>query len=1604
MYSQTRILSIIFFALALSITAQDNIKLVTYGPKASRQEGDPDFRQIVFFQVPSEFSDSFYIRIYDPETYGKNDISYRDWNTKIKYSLYGGSGVFSGYKAGNSSLSGDLLGDTLFAAEAENDDKWATIFKASAYQGESYEGFSYLALLIEGLDGDDANGFDVFVSKVPDENIHAENVRIFTYDATLRLELKDQFASLKFVIPEDANELYLADFDLSNASLSVNTAFRDIRIDDVSGGGDWRKRLIKIDPLEKGMPAEIAFGQGGENPNDASFFLTDTSGNPIAIELPVKRGKLNKRPFINKSFQTLADCNSVVFDAEGTYDPDGMITEYYWNFGDGSVAKGSRVVHRYESQDSYEVTLIVKDNSDQVGNSQKESFTLKMNISPSAKTELSKITAPGDIINFDASASSDPDGAITEYLWSFGDGSTAKAQRVQHSYAQPGRYRAMLRVKDNSDGPCNTGDAHTDVWVNAPPVAVSKTEYFVTSTEEFLELDGSASYDRDGKIASYYWDLGDGTSKDGQIIRHKFESPGIYTVLLTVSDDANVSNSKSTTQLKVKVNIPPLASAGDDKVIAHGETTVFEGKNSRDNDGYLTRFEWDFGDGMRSTGSSVVHQFANPGVYKVKLKVFDDSGTLTGVAEDELIVTVNARPIAKAGENVITTESLVKFDGSRSLDSDGQIVTYDWDFGDGSTGTGAITEHIYRNTGTYTVSLKVTDNTGTLNNSSLDAIQVVINKKPIADAGPDVISIPGENIVFDGSRSFDSDGEVTKYDWNFGDGSLLSGKKVQHIYQNPGKYSVTLKVTDNTGQESAIDFDEAIVIINNAPVAIAGDDRILAPGASVTFDASGSYDSDGSITAYNWEFSDGYPGSNQPAVTRAFEKPGIYYAVLRVRDNSITLNSLQSDTVRIFVNSSPIVKLQDNIRSCSNYQVFNADQSIDPDGDPLKYIWDMGDGSDPKTGIEVAHLYAEGGSYPVTLKVDDGRMLSNSVSSVTITLFINKPPVAEAGEDRIICSGDVVIFNAGASTDPEGGPLKFVWDFGDGTTGEGVNPVKTYKNGGTYTVGLTVQDDSNLPCNMDFDVMVITVVESPVAKAGRDTIVCANNEVVFDGRASRDYDGVVNSFTWDFGDGGTGGGPTPTYIFNKAGTYKVQLTITGDKTEGCDNTDTDEITVKVIEAPIAEFNSRSSDPVNVPVDFDASLSSGEGSNIVSYEWDMGDGTTLSGKNSSHVFSKEGNYLVTLKIVTDSETECNSSIVTKRIVINAAPYASVSGPAKTGENINTSFSALDSFDPDGAVIDYLWDFGDGHTMNGLNAVHKYNESGKYKVILTVTDNSGLENNTAKDTLSIFVNASPSANIKMPISAGIGEEIELDGSGSADADGKISKYLWVLDNGEKLSGQKVKHRFDTPGIHEIRLNVTDNSDVQNSEGSVVEKIKINSAPQILVARTIYSCPGDEVSFQIKKAFDPDGDSLSFEWIPETGVSLRGREVNYIFNSSGKYRVKVVADDGSGSRSSSCTEYLEVLVNHPPVAAFNSEDKYYSGGANDEIVFTAFESTDADGDPLSYLWDFGDGNMKSGMIVKHSYSSPGSFNVRLQVSDNKPGSCASSTIEKKIEIIKR
>jgi PKD repeat protein len=493
-------------------------------------------------------------------------------------------------------------------------------------------------------------------------------------------------------------------------------------------------------------------------------------------------------------------------------------------------------------------------------------------------------------------------------------------------------------------------------------------------------------------------------------------------------------------------------------------------------------YQWDFGDGTTAEGACVTHCYEKAGEYTVKLTVTDNS-SLAACNTDSLtqVVKVNCPPVARfTGPDCACAGVEYTFDASRSYSETSKTLKYTWDFGDGTCAEGQVVKHAFTCGGMKRVTLVVDDGSCSACCKDSAYLDVRVNSAPSAEAGDDVClkCVPAGtclDVCFNGSGC-DPDGDPLCYMWNFGDGTSAEGQSVRHTFPGPGTYKVTLVVNDGCNSQCSTGSDCLTVYISIQPCAEAGGDHVACVNTTLEFDGSKSVA--GSGATYEWDFGDGEKATGVK-VSHAYKCGGCYTATLTVTDGEC----VSCDSAHIKINQGPTAAICGPEQACTGENIsFNANGSCDPDGDAITINWDFGDGCKQECGgPKVCHMYEKGGQYTVTVTVTDGQNLPCSTATASTRVTINGRPTAVIGPCDACCVGKEILWDGSASSDPDGDPLKYSWDFGDGTTAEGAKPTHVYKAAGNYNVSLKVDDGKGSPCSVAYACYTACIHESPKA-------------------------------------------------------------------------------------------------------------------------------------------------------------------------------------------------------------------------------------------------------------------------------------------------------------------------------------------------------------------------------------------------------------------------------------------------------------------------------------------------------------------------------------------
>ena len=764
-----------------------------------------------------------------------------------------------------------------------------------------------------------------------------------------------------------------------------------------------------------------------------------------------------------------------------------------------------------------------------------------------------------------------------------------------------------------------------------------------------------------------------------------------------------------------EVNLP-IANAGQSIMLQRGATAVLNGSGSYDPEGAQLTYRWSIVS-VPSGSSSQLSDETSPfpsiyldavGRYEVQLVVnngSDDSQPSTVVISD-----TDSLPIANAGPDRRAKGSEpIMLDGSLSSDSDGDRLTYKWSIVSAPTGSTALLAKSDTPfavlapdvAGDYEIQLVVNDG----NNDSL-ADTVLISEQnvpPVANAGPSQTYQVGSNILFNGSRSSDADGDALTYKWGIvsaptnSKASLVDATTAQPSITPDisGDYIISLVVNDGLS-DSAVSTT-ILHRSNQVPVANAGRNLSSRVGQLVHLDGTASTDGDGDSIEPRWSIVSkpksslaklGDVHTFHPQLTP--DVVGDYVVQLMVYDGQYLS---AASTVTVSTSNLPPVANAGVSQIATTGQLIHLDgsNSTDPEGGNLSYQWSVvaipsGSVATLSDTAVVSPSFTPdtAGDFIFQLVVSDG-----SLSSAPATVIVTDrdlPPIARAGNDQSVATSVTATLDGSSSSDPELQPLSYQWVLLSSPSGSGTviinatHPIATLTpdRTGDYVAQLTVTDIAGQTAR---DVVVIRDPASntlPVANAGKDFQVDLGTNVVLDGSGSMDADGDALVYSWAILSRPTGSlaklnnsaSRNPDFTPDIEGDFVIQLVVSDGKSTSLPDIVMIHDKIRNL-APTAYISSAPDGTVGQVISLDGQQSSDPNGDSLTYKWALilpaNSASMLSDSSSvAPTFTPDvsGFYVATLTV---SDGLLQSTLGTKVIIVNEpAKGSAISVPA--GHNL------------------------------------------------------------------------------------------------------------------------------------------------------------------------------------------------------------------------------------------------------------------------------------------------------------------------------------------------
>ncbi len=830
------------------------------------------------------------------------------------------------------------------------------------------------------------------------------------------------------------------------------------------------------------------------------------------------------------------------------------IASWAWNLGDGGTSTEPNPVYTYQNPGLYSVTLTVGNDGGTNSTTKTDYIRVFQNV-PVADfiAEPTSGTSPLVVQFHDITP-----GTPTTFMWDFGDGAKSPMQSPSHTYENSGNYTVSLTV--GTSGGTNTTVKEDFIQVSHEfdvPVANFTTEYFYYG--RFYAY-GRFQDTSTGNPTSWNWTFGDGHYSEYQDPWYEYEGVGSYDVTLTVS---NAAGSDSITK-EAFIVIPTPAPEADfyvaprDRYGSFPLTVLFQDQSegSIDWDTPPATYEWDFGDGSPNSTErgSVYHNYMAAGTYTVTLTVTDIGGSDTLTRENYIGQAPPPQPIAdftatpKSGYAPLTVDFIDQSTGSPAL-------SYAWAFGDGTVSTEKDPTHVFSTPGLYNIT-HVTTNTGGSDS---------ITKPGFIEVLPAPVEIP-LNAEFTSNVTTGtvpltvqfldaSEGSPSSWSWYFesgyyylaneldktslipapGGNQISAEKNPVMTYESPGNYTVILTVS-RTGETDTIEKVDYIQVTPPPPTAdfYAYNNEGPAP-LEVEFDAYVPYWY--YIDNWTWDFGDGTGETKtSPWTLHTYQNPGLYNVTLSVTSPYGSDISTQVNCVNVTQVLPPVPSF-DAVPESGNapLSVTFTDTSS---GTVTTRLWDFGDGTTvwANATAEVTHTYPLPGTYTVSLTAgnEGGQAIVEMPDLITVNPS-GPLPDAKFRQSPGMGYAPLTVAFTDLST---GSPLKWEWDFGDGSGSALQNPSHTFTDAGRFTVTLTVYNSGG---SDSYSTTVwVRAPRAPVAYFMTDrTFGQAPLSVHFTDRSVNS----PTSWSWDFGDGVISIEKNPTHTYTTPGTYFAKLTV-----------------------------------------------------------------------------------------------------------------------------------------------------------------------------------------------------------------------------------------------------------------------------------------------------------------------------------------------------------------------------------------------------------------------------------------------------------------------------
>lgn len=987
-------------------------------------------------------------------------------------------------------------------------------------------------------------------------------------------------------------------------------------------------------------------------------------------------------------------------------------------------------------------------------------------------------------------------------------------------------------------------------------------------------------------VVNGFWTFDAGLTYIGKNPSIKFPTAKIYNIhYQPITDFGCIGD----TTIALEISSNPIAKFGySDSCI--GKIVTFS-DSSNIVSGNIIKWYWNYGDGTKidtvTSNTARTKTYNTVGTFMVSLTVESNTGCKSVAFAQPIIIRPLPITNFKLPNAVCLPIGTANFLDSTMVEGGGMVVKWKWDFGDLGIDSIKNPIHNYTSTSNYFVKLTATSNYGCVKDTTKQLSNIF--SQPKAKFGiTNFVCLHDSTFMVDSSNGIGS--VVSKWNWNFGDGTIDSIQNPKYLFNASGIYTVKLFVITNKGCVS----DTVIKTTTVNPLPHAGFDTLAlnnyCENRPIKFIDTAVNQSITSSTLTRWYWNMGnhniYNLTTGGFNTFFNEYYNFFntYTIKMMVENSL---GCKSDTVSkvITIHALPLVGFTLPEVCLADALANFTDTTTIPDGSTESlFLWNYNASSSaitPPPSIASSTTkngythYNSAGNYIVSFKT----VTSFGCDSTLSKPFTVNGSVPHANfvvlNDSKLCSNDSIRIKDGSTVD-FGTIIKndIFWNYiNSSSTIDSIdnNPVyqKLYAHmypnfqlptSKTYQIKLITHSGNSFVC-MDSITKIITIHQSP--KVYLETIpgICndATSRVLIQGSEVGSMPGL---FAY-YGNGISGIDVyTPKNII--PGIYPIKYVYT--TSFSCADSTTKNITVW--QSPIAKWGVQIEHlcEKNTIQFTDSSIANY--SNIIERIWDFGDATNAIYSNTiffNKKYSLGNNYLASLKVITDSG--CQSTFNVQNLKINYLPTVSFEVPSICLPDGNGTFLSTSTIkDTSENLFTYLWNFGDpnNETPSTLkSATHKYSALGPVNVQLKVTS----KNQCVDSLTQIFNNIYPQAKasfIMQPNTICLGDNIQFNDK-SDGISSSIKKWNWDLGNGITSTLQNPNKQFLDSGTFNISLYIYNQQNC--SSDTAIKQIIVYPYPKLNMGLDLVMLQGGIITIKPTYFF---GNDLHFKWSPATYLS--------------------------------------------------------------------------------------------------------------------------------------